>query len=95
MFSLFRRKSLSAKEAYEIAKKHNPGMMAIICVEYEKYWCFNMIPKSCGGGYADSCTRMVSKRTGRYRLVPLGSRYWPTEPPIRIIEGKHPGEIEL
>ena len=93
MISLFGRKSLSAKEAYEIAKKHNPGMIACSCTEYDKCWCFNMIPKSCGGGYADSCTRMVSKRTGRYRLVHF--EHWPKETPIRVIESKHPGEIEL
>ena len=56
-------------DAYEIAKKHNPGMIGIRCIEYDKYYCFNMVPEVNGAMFADSCTRRVNKRTGKYDLV--------------------------
>ena len=88
MISLFGRKSLSAEEAYEIAKKHNPGMIAYSCTEYEKYWVFNM-----NLVVASSCSCRVNKRTGKCDSVHFS--VLAKQKRLNHIEGGRGGEIEL
>ena len=88
MISLFGRKSLSAKEAYEIAKRRNPGMIACSCTEYEKYWVFDMNPV-----VASSCSCRVNKRTGKCDSVHFS--VLAKQKRLNHIESGHGGEIEL
>ena len=88
MISLFGRKSLSAEEAYEIAKKHNPGMIACSCTEYKKYWVFDMNPV-----VASSCSCRVNKRTGKCDSVHF--MVLAKQKRLNHIEGGRGGEIEL
>ena len=88
MISLFGRKSLSAEEAYEIAKKHNPGMRAYSCTEYEKYWVFDMNPV-----VASSCSCRVNKRTGKCDSVHFS--VLAKQKRLNHIESGRGGEIEL
>jgi hypothetical protein len=55
---------MTVQEAYEIVKKENPGMVAIVCLEFTEFYAFGLTEKGrenepIGGGFIT-----VNKSTG-------------------------------
>lgn len=56
---------MTVKEAYEIIKKDNPGMVAVECLEFADFYAFGLAEKGkedelIGGGY-----NTVNKTSGK------------------------------
>ena len=59
------------EKALKIVLEGNPEMKPIGCIELEKYYSFNMVPKNLDENdcFANSCGYLVDKTTGEHRTA--------------------------
>ena len=62
---------MTTEEAIKKAELTNEGYEVIGGVEYEKAFCFNMVPKGADSGFANGCTYVVYKDTDKVGWEPV------------------------